>query len=419
MQIACKFASTKKEGNACYEYQCKDNFRQKSDKTYPIILRIFHYRKSTSIPLDYSILEKDWNAKDSVIKKSSKIVSNTTRLNNYLLKQKTNALDIINQLEDTGEIHNLSVNEIKSRITNKTAKIPFFIYTEKIIEEYRDMKKFGNARVYKSSLTALRTFRKDIDFPFHELNYNFLKRFESYCIKRENSINTISVYMRTIRALYNKAIKEGYAKQEFYPFKKYKIASAKTKKRAVRRDVIERIEKLVLEENTRIWHAKNYFLFSFYNMGLNFSDLAQLKKKNIVAGRIEYTRSKTGKEYSIKITPKSRSILKPYLKGKQIDDYIFPIIKRIGNPELEFRDILDRRRIFNKNLKDIAKLAKIEANLTSYVSRHSWATEAKRKGVPTAVISEGLGHESETTTQIYLDSFDKEVLDDYNEMITG
>ncbi len=148
--------------------------------------------------MDYSILEKDWNAKDSVIKKSSKIISNTTRLNNYLLKQKTNALDIINQLEDTGEIHNLSVNEIKSRITNKTAKIPFFIYTEKIIEEYRDMKKFGNARVYKSSLTALRTFRKDIDFPLHELNYNFLKRFESYCIKRRDFAFNIVIFFHGI-----------------------------------------------------------------------------------------------------------------------------------------------------------------------------------------------------------------------------
>lgn len=396
-----------------------DKRRQKSDKTYPLILRIVHYRKSTSIPLDYSILEKDWNETDCAVKKSSQVVSNVTRLNNYLLKQKTNAIDIINQLEDSGEIHNLSVGEIKDRILNKATKISFFTYTKKVITELKAIEKFGNAKVYQGTFTALKTYRNKVDFSFYELNYNFLKRFEAYCIKRKNSTNSISVHMRTIRALYNRAIKEGYAKQEFYPFRKYKIPSAKTKKRAVRKEVIERIEELNLKKDTRIWHAKNYFLFSFYNMGLNFTDLAQLKKKNIVDGRIEYARSKTGREYSIKITPKSQSILKLYLRGKKADDYIFPIIQRKGNPELEYRDMVDRRRVYNKQLKEIATLAKIETNLTSYVSRHSWATEAKRKGVPTAVISEGLGHESETTTQIYLDSFDKEVLDDYNEIITG
>lgn len=396
-----------------------DQRRQKKDKTYPLILRIIHDRKSISIPLGYSLLEKDWNERTGTIKKTSKIVSNITRLNNILQKQKTRALDIITQLQDSREIETLTPKEIKDRISNKSANITFFQFTARLIQEMNETRKFGNARVYTDSQRAFNVFTKGKDKRFEEINYKLIVKFENFCIAKGNSTNTISVYLRTIRAIYNKAIKENIVKQDYYPFRNYSIKNVKTQKRAVKKEVIETIENLQFEPYSTIWHYKNYFLFSFYGMGLNFADMAHLKMNSISNDRIIYSRQKTGKEYNIKITTKIQDILRHYIKGKKSDSYIFPIIKRSENPQMAYQDILSSRRNYNKGLKEIAELCGLENNLTSYVSRHSWATIAKRKGVPIAVISEGLGHESESTTQIYLDSFDTEVLDDYNEMITG
>lgn len=153
-------------------------------------------------------------------------------------------------------------------------------------------------------------------------------------------------------------------------------------------------------------------------MEINFADIARLKLKNIIDGRIEYVRHKTKKEYSIKVTPQIKKILDIYTPTKQEDDYISPIITRIGNPILEFKDVAEKRRIHNKKLKITGEVIGMQTPLTSYLARHSWATIAKRKGVPVAVISEGMGHEDVKTTQIYLDSFERDVLDDYNEIIT-
>lgn len=395
-----------------------DNRSQKSDKTYPLILRIIHNRKSISIPLGYSFLENDWNDEIKEVKKSYTGVSNISRLNKLIHKKKVDALDIINQLQDSGEINNLSVKEIKARIVNKDSNQTFYNYTEDIISEMEDAERFGYSRSVNNTLQAVKSFTDENDFPLKDLNYDFLFRFENFCRKRGNSTNTIAVYMRTIKMIFNRGIKSGVVKKEQYPFSGYKIKTAKTKKRAVHREVIELIEKLELKENTRIWHARNYFLFSFYAMGMNFADMAHLRIENISEGRIEYKRQKTKKQYSIKITPQMDKILQYYIPQKESEKYIFPIISVEGSPKQEYQEFFEKRRTFNKQLKEIAKLCGIEANLTSYVARHSWATIAKWKEVPIAAISEGLGHGDVKTTEVYLDSFDKEVLDEYNQRIT-
>ena len=112
--------------------------------------------------------------------------------------------------------------------------------------------------------------------------------------------------------------------------------------------------------------------------------------------KVVYTWRKTGQKFSVKITDHSKRLIEKYQQKDNI--YIFPIIKRSEN---EFLDYKNAVRLINKKLKKVAEMAKIDAGLTTYVSRHSWATIAKRAGIPTAVISEGLGHETEETTQIY------------------
>lgn len=395
-----------------------DKRRQKEDKTFPLCLRIIHSRKSTSIPLGYSFALNDWNEKTSIVKSTYKGVSNVTRLNKWIQKQKIQALDIINTLEDSGEISQLSVVELKNRIVRKTSEETFFQFTENVIEEMNSAGRIGYAQSIHSVLRLVRKFRKERDFTFKELNYSFLVRFESYCLGRGNTLNSIAVYMKTIKMIYNRAIKSGIVSRELYPFVNYTIKTTKTRKRAVPREVIRSIETLTLESGTQLWHARNYFLFSFYTMGMNFADIAFLKPSNIVGDRLVYTRRKTKKEYSLKISSKIEDILNLYLDGKSGGEYIFPIITRKGIAEFEYKDMAGRRRNYNKKLKEIAALCEIDANLTSYVARHTWATVAKHNGVPVAVISEGMGHSDTKITEVYLDSFGKEVLDDYNEMIT-
>ena len=394
-----------------------DHRRMRRNNTYPLYLRVWFKRTNINISLGYTIPGDDWDDTNERVLKSCTLVSNITRLNNYLAKQKTNAYDIITQLQDRGELSSLSAGELKERIINKNKSVSFFEYTDEVIEGLKAARKFGNAAAYQNCLNAIKSFQNDVDLDFDQISYKFLTRFETYFLSNGNSINGLSFLMRTLRAIYNRAIKEGYASRDLYPFGSYKIKKEPTRKRAIRIEDLHKIRDKSLPEGSELWHTRNFYMASFYLMGISFIDMARLKVENIMNGRIEYRRHKTGKLHSIKISPQLREILDHYIKDKAKSDHIFPLIKRPGNLELEFKDIRNQNKMYNKNLKDLASSCKVETNLTSYTSRHSWATIAKRKGVPTAIISEGLGHTNEHTTQVYLDSFDKEVMDEYNESI--
>ncbi len=396
-----------------------DTRRAKKDGSYPLILRLSHNRKTIPISLGYSIPENDWDEKRGKVKKSYNGTTNIARLNNHIQKEKAKALDVITQLQDSNELQKRTIKNIKDRILNKSSNYTFIKFTEEIINELEGSGRHSYASSMNDMLRAVRKVSKEVDFTFEQLNYKYLKEFEAYHRNKGNSTNSIGVYMRNIRVIFNRAIKEGHAKRDWYPFNDFSIKKEKTKKRAVHKEVITSIQNVDLPKGQRIWHARNYFLFSFYAMGINFIDIAYLKPSNIINDRLEYKRHKTNKSFSVKITKLMMEILNEYLPDKKLDDYIFPIIIRKEDSYTEYRDISNKRRVYNIMLHKISKECNLEVNLTSYVSRHSWATIGKKSGVPIAVISEGLGHSDLRVTETYLDSFDKEVLDDYNEMITG
>ena len=391
---------------------------QKKDNTFSICLRIIHNRTSSYITLDYSVLQDHWDKVNTQITKECKKYSNLVRINNSLIKKRIDAEDIIEKLTASGEIHKLSIAELKTKILNLSLKTTFREFNQKIIDELKMAKKLGNASCYKQAQSFLDKYTNKKELTFEDINFNLLKFLEAKHLSKENSVNSLSFYLRTIRATFNRAIKEGIVKRDIYPFANYSIKDTKTVKRAIPKSNIDKIRDLELKEGTNIWHARNYFMFSFYNMGMNFADIAQLKKSNFIDDRMEYKRTKTGKNYSIKLTAPAKEILSLYKKEEETDGYIFPIIKR-DTLELQLKDMQNERKTFNKWLKELAKLCKIESNLTSYVARHSWATIAKDLNVPVSVISEGLGHEDMKTTQIYLDSFDADVIDKANELISG
>jgi len=312
---------------------------------------------------------------------------------------------------------------------------PQSIYTllEKTMATKFSDEKFGTYRTYKNLNDALKKFRPNQDISFHQINYEFLKNFERFLSKgvpskkegvepKGNGATSIGIYMRNIRALFNEAIRNQIIKSELYPFKTYKIRGGTPHKRALHKNQVLQIYTYNPEPNSTYWFSKTYFMFSYLCQGMNFVDMANLKwSENIKDDRIEYQRKKTistlktPKIISIKITDEISLILSFFKKSDtKNSDYIFPIIDKDYKGK-QLRDyILDKNKKHNETLKEIGKELKIELPLTSYVARHSYATVLKRSNVPTSVISESLGHSSESVTQNYLDSFEKSVIDDAN-----
>jgi integrase len=232
------------------------------------------------------------------------------------------------------------------------------------------------------------------------------------------------VYFRTIRATINKAIGEKQLPADLYPFSRNvserdKFSLAKfdlsTRKRAITKDEIRLIE--AVEVTTpRMLLAKHLFLFSYYGGGINYVDMAQLKWRNVQGGRLQYVRQKTGGLFNLKLPAVALAILDHYRPATYIgpDAYVFGVLDSVRHKtQLQIANRLHKiKGQVNQDLKAIGLLAGIETPLTTYVARHSFATALKRSGVATAIISESMGHKTESITQTYLASFENELIDD-------
>jgi integrase len=224
------------------------------------------------------------------------------------------------------------------------------------------------------------------------------------------SLNTISFYMRTLRAIYNRAIDEGRIRRRIENiFAGVYTGVAQSRKLALTSNELARL----IDADTAktlpdtLQQSLAMFLFCYHARGMCFVDMAHLKKNDISENTIRYRRKKTGQTLEVKIVPAMRRILNRFAATKS--EYIFPIITESNkDPRLQYESGL---RLQNKRLKKIAALLNINKPLSTHVSRHSWATVAKNEGLPLAVISEGLGHSSQRTTEIYLASLEQSHLD--------
>jgi integrase/recombinase XerD len=395
-----------------------DTRRKKKDGTYPLILRLGHNEITTSIPLGISIEEKDWDEKKRLVKKTFTGVSSVSRMNNKIQKMKSDAMDIILKLHESGVLQTLSIISLKDRIIQKEARDSFLKFGDDCVAELIKAQRIGTARSYKGVLSVLREYRKGKDLLFREVTYEFLSKLDTHHKSKGNGVNGLGVYMRTIRAIYNKGIKSGIAEKDSYPFDDYKIKTSPTEKRAIDIQFIKNIIESDIPVNHTLFHTRNYFFSSYMMYGMNFIDMAYMEKSCIENGRIKYRRKKTSKLYDIKITPQLEKMLNYYIEKEPDSKYIFPILKR-EDPLLREKDVQWARKRYNKKLKTLATMCGIESNLTSYVSRHSFATQALLNEVPLAAISTMLGHSSLKTTEIYLKSLPTNILDDYNERILG
>jgi integrase len=378
--------------------------------THPIAIQVIHSRKKKLFFLGHSLKDTEWDYDNN----QPNTKSSNYRLVRKRIKTAFNDIEgIILDLENTQK--DFSLSDIESRFRPDKAEqsnnITFNSFVDKIIAEMKKENRIGNANAYYNTKCVFNNIYGE-NIPIKDINEGFVKDFIHEMTLQKLSINSRAVHLRELRAVINTAIKAGIYDEGKYPFKNLSIKSQKTRKRAVNKDVIKMVEELEVEEALQLY--KDLFMFSFYNRGMNFVDMAFLKVKNIEGGRLNYIRQKTGQQFSIKITDKAKAIIDRYNNLSESESYIFPIIYRKGKEYLDYRNAM---RLMNKKLKKISEILNLDVPLTTYVSRHSWATIAKRSGISTAVISEGLGHESEETTQVYLDSFENDVLDDANEKI--
>ncbi|HOW25116.1 MAG TPA: site-specific integrase [Bacteroidales bacterium] len=382
-----------------------------TDGKHPVMLRITHH-KIGYVAIGCACHPHDWDNEHSCLKSS---FPNSKRWNNRIRSDYTKAENYILEME--ARERTFTVEDVANHLKKGYEDVSFMDFTQREIDRLKSANKLGNAAIYQMALNLVKKFRNEKDFVFDDLNYKMLNDLEFYCQVNKNTVNTISLYMRTIRAIYNKAIKEGYASLELYPFKTYKIKYKDPPKRALNLKEIKLLKNCRVKKFSSQWHAKNLFFFSFYSMGMNFHDMALLKVGDIRNGRIYYKRAKTGGEFNIKVSEQLKKILSCYLKDKSKNDYVFPIVVRKEDPALMRTDINNGMKWFNDTLKDLADLCEIQTNLTSYVARHSWATIASRKNINIGIISEGLGHKDIKTTQTYLASFGNDELDNANEII--
>jgi len=393
--------------------------RIKTDGTYPLILRVTYNRKIVKLPLGHCIKEKDWHENKQQIKNSSKISSNITRLNTLLKRRQSEIYDRMSDLEISGLLKSMPPKELKAILSDtKNQEITnIYKYIDRLIAEKLATGKKGSALTYRGVKRKLNaTFGEDL-ISFEQIDFQALKKIETKHLSDGGGFGGLGVNMRTLRAIYNRAIKDKIVSANFYPFKDYKIKTGDTERRALSEANFLKFRSLDLAPH--LLQAKEYFMASFYMRGMNYIDMAHLEVKNIKGDfeRISYQRNKTGKFFNIKISESLKIILKKHIENlEKKDRYVFPILTKDKSIEDQYETITNKRKRLNQKLKKIALTNDIEP-FTIYTARHTYATMGKRKGVPTAVIQESLGHQTEAITQKYLSSFDNSVVDEYDELI--
>lgn len=314
------------------------------------------------------------------------------------------------RLDATGVSY--TADDIISEYGRFTHEYSLFNFMEGIIIRLRQQGRIRTAETYRTALNSFRKFSREEDIMLDSISPETMEAYEAWHRNRCVTPNTISFYTRILRAVYNRAVEEDIITDR-KPFRHVYTGVDKTVKRALPLPILKRIKSLDLSRSPSLDYARDMFMMSFYLRGMSFIDMAFLKKTDLRNGHVTYRRRKTGQLLVIGWTKEMQLIHDKYPENKS--DYLLPIIRMPGaNERSTYRNAGYN---INHSLKQIAVLTGVTIPLTLYVARHSWASAAKAKGIPLSIISEGMGHDNETTTQIYLASLDTTAVDKANELI--
>lgn len=379
-----------------------------------IFYQVIHNRVVRHKKTNYRIYGYEWNNHFSevILPKFNETRKQYLSNINDKIQMDVKALQkIISKFEQNG--CDYTATDVIAEFISNNHENYLFSFMEVVISNLITLGKTRTSETYAATLSSFKRFRQNQDLALDELNSDVIIAYETYLKHSGVSPNSSSFYMRNLRAVYNRAVEKELTTQR-YPFKHVYTGVDKTVKRAVPLKTLKQIKEMDLTMNPTLTFARDMFLFSFYTRGMSFIDMAYLRKKDLNGNILSYRRRKTGQQLFIKWEKCMQEIVKKY--NNPTSPYLLPII----NPSRE----MDERKQYiytahniNRSLKAIGKQLDLSIPLTMYVSRHAWASIAKSKNVPISVISEGMGHDSEATTRIYLASLDTTAIDKANSLI--
>ena len=374
-----------------------------------LYFQIIQNRVIRQMNTDYKIYAYEWDAEIESVVVSGARANILCSIRERMEWDLSRFERIVRQLEQ--ERRKYTADDVITLFHKVTKETSLFSFMHSVIIQLRQLGKIRTSETYTATLKSFMEFREEHDVPLDGVNSDLMLLYEAHLKAKGVRMNTISFYMRILRAVYNRAVEKELTPQK-YPFRHVYTGVDKTVKRAVPVKVIKALKELNLSMKSSLDFARDMFMFSFYTRGISFVDMAYLKKTDLQNGILTYCRRKTGQRLTVKWEKCMEEIIKKYPSNSST--YLLPIIKEQGNERKQYDNAL---HLVNYRLKDLSGMLKLQRPLTMYVARHSWASVAKVRNVPLSVISEGMGHDSEKTTQIYLASLEASVVDKANKMI--
>ena len=309
---------------------------------------------------------------------------------------------------------NASLNELCAGFDSVQARQTVFNFMQEQVRKKEEMQRHGSAMTYGNAFRRFKEFREGADLTFDELTADLIERYEAWLINRRLKQNTIRFYLRTLKAILGKAISEGLLADRRL-FSRVHLAYVKTAKRAITEQELKAIERLSLPEGSALAFARDMFMFSFYMRGMPFVDIAYLRKVDLKDGMLSYCRKKTNQQLTIAWERAQQQIVDRYACRTANSRYMLPIISHEDGTEYaQYRRVQEN---VNNNLKKVGRMIGLKMPLTAYVARHTWACVARDLNISVAIISEGMGHSSYKTTQVYLNSIDSSRINEANRKI--
>ena len=378
------------------------------------MFQLIHKRTVRRIRSKYRIRNDEWDEKlEEIILPSpaSERYSRLKIIRSNIMYELKRLKAIAEKLDCSGKDYSLD-EIIQKYISGTDTGCSVFDFIRAQAAHKKQLGKIRSSETYQTTLNSFMRFREGIDLTFDMIDSELMEHYEAELRRHGLLRNTSSFYMRVLRTNYRLAVEKGLTPDR-HPFKHVYCGMDKTVKRSISFAEIKKIKELDLSRKRVMDFARDMFIFSFCTRGMSFIDMAYLKKNDLKHGCLTYRRKKTGQLLVIEWTKQMQDILDKYKPNST--QYLLPIITREdGN---ERRQYQNQMRKINRRLKDIATSIKLPVPLSLYYSRHSWATIARCKDIPISIISEGLGHDSEITTQIYLDSIKSYEVDKANRKI--
>lgn len=398
---------------------------------YTLVLQIIRNRRRAVIFTPYRLQTAEFNSDKGTAMPLSRRKADVERareINTYLQEQVAEIRRIVARMECAENA--FTAHEIAVFYRQRCDRTLIHIFFNELIEELEQRGCYGTAASYRSTVNIFLRFAAGRKYHFKDLTETVLAGFERYLLLSDLQRNSRTFYMRVLRAVFNKAKKQGLVAPGQTPFDSVSFREDTTRKLAVGTKTLKTVVS-TRPNNAELCITRDLFMFCFYARGMSFVDIAFLRRDQISEGFIRYKRRKTGQPFVVKLVPELQHLLDqyswshPWAMPVMMEEYqtgIRPLVQLADETDNKFQKRLYSQYKkalvhYTQSLENLSHKLDLPHKLTFNVARHSWASLAQDKGVPLSVISKGLGHSSESTTQIYLADLDARKVNDANEIV--